>query len=378
MSGSAGILLVVGLLVAFSFTTQPSPGLRRVRTTLIGGGGLLLVLGFLLLVVPPLARQVQGMVAFAARGFDVQALPSSFTRQDKLITGVAKTALGLGLKKEWVDELEENLEVYKVDRHLNAVAKWIAEQFNKPARWLGSQVTGLLWLVLLPFTLFYCLRDFDPLRQRLYYLVPRDRRVEVAGVAGEVNRVLGGYLRGYSLLSLAVGVVQTTVLLILQPIFHFHYGLFMGLLAGVTYFVPFLGSLVATIVTALVVFFTGGHNVWHALITWGICQGVNSVFDNFLQPRVIGEQTGLHPLVVMPAMMVGGQQFGILGVVLAAPVAGCAKILLAHFMPRLAEPIPDDQTPEAELAPLAPAEPEPEPEPETEPAPDGKEPTDDG
>lgn len=392
-------LLVVVLLIAFAFSAHPSPALSRARRVLVLGVGLLLLLAFLrrfqallppfvvplvlaylldpvldrleargmsrvrailvvygavltllilalLVIVPPVTRQVEAVVA-AAGSLNADSLPSSLTRQDQLIKGIAKTALDAGLKPAWVAQLQDNLALYDVDRVLAKSLAWLANQLNNTARWLAAQVSGLLWLLLLPITLFYCLRDFDPLRRRLYYLVPPERRDEVAVLASSINRTVGGYLRGYAMLSLAVGAVQTTVLFVLTPLFDFRYALILGLLAGVTYVVPFIGSLVATFLTAIVIFFTGGHSIAEAAIAWAILQGVNSLFDNLIQPRVIGQQVGLHPLLVMFALLAGGAAFGILGVLLAAPATACVKIVLEHFFPRLSEPIPEDQTPEA-------------------------------
>lgn len=323
-------------------------GFSRVRAIIVVYAGLLaLLLAAMVLIIPPLSRQVQAVVASTSEGIDLNSLPSSLTKQDKLIKGIAKTALALRIPPATVRELETNLELYRLDQHLSKAASWVAEQLNTLLKWLASQVSGLLWVILLPITLFYCLRDYDPLRRRLYYLIPADRREEVTAVTAGINRVLGGYLRGYAILSLALATIQTTALLILASRFEFRYALFLGLLAGATYFIPFVGSLVSTILTAFVIYFTGGHSVVEALISWAVLQGINSLFDNVIQPRVIGEQVGLHPLVVMLAILIGGAEFGLLGILFAAPTAASIKILIQHFWPRLSEPIPDDQTPEA-------------------------------
>lgn len=402
MNASLTLGVIIALLVAVAFAAYPSEPMQRVRRVLLGGVVLLLVLGFLgrfrallppfvvplllaylldplldamerrgytrvrailvvygvtlllfllagIIVVPVLIRQIGGIIEPLARGdaIDLAALGQWVEFPDKLLKGIEKTLLDWGVREQWVASLAENLNAYRVEEWLQAAGLWVVEQLKSLVGWLRDQVSGLLWLVLLPITLFYCLRDFDPLRRRLYHLVPADRQADVAALAGKINQAVGSYLRGYALLSVAVAILQTTLLLILAAFFDFRYALILGLLAGATYVIPYVGSMVSTVLTAAVVFFTGGHSVVEALVVWAICQGLNSVFDNVITPRVIGQNVGLHPLVVMFALLAGGSQFGLLGVILATPVTACAKIVLQHFWPRLSEPLPSEAQPPA-------------------------------
>ncbi len=250
------------------------------------------------------------------------------------------------MPESWVNQLAANFDQLQLEQRLTQAASWITTQLQHTVAWLAGQFSGLLWVLLLPITLFYFLRDFDPLRRRLYFMLPPSKRVEVAGLTGNMNRALGSYLRGYAVLSLAVGLLETTVLLILTPIFDFRYGLFLGLLAGATYVIPYVGSLTAVVLATLMVFFTGGHSFGEAIVAFVVLQGINSLFDNVISPRVIGGQVGLHPLMVMFALLAAGKDFGLLGVILATPATVCVKIILEHFFPRLSEPIPTDETPE--------------------------------
>ncbi len=405
MSAPLTLGVVIALLVAVAFAAYPSEPMQRVRRVLLGGLALLIVLGFLghfrallppfvvplllaylldplldamerrgytrvrailvvygvtlllfllagIIVVPVLIRQIGGIIEPLARGdaVDLAALGQWVEFPDKLLKGIEKTLLDWGVREQWVASLAENLNAYRVEEWLQAAGLWVVEQLKSLVGWLRDQVSGLLWLVLLPITLFYCLRDFDPLRRRLYHLVPAERQADVAALAGKINQAVGSYLRGYALLSVAVSVLQTTLLLILAALFDFRYALILGLLAGATYVIPYVGSMVSTVLAAAVVFFTGGHSIVEALIVWAVCQGLNSVFDNVITPRVIGQNVGLHPLVVMFALLAGGSQFGLLGVILATPVTACAKIVLQHFWPRLSEPLPAEAPPASDEA----------------------------
>ncbi len=363
--------LVVAYLLDPLLDRLERVGHSRTRAILVVYATLLILFALgLLLVVPPVIRQVRDLVAPLTRdgGVDLANLQELLANQEKLQKGLAKTALDWGMRPEWVRQLEDNVASFNLQERLVQAVRWVAEQLQRTASWLAGQVSGLLWVLLLPITLFYFLLDFDPLRRRLYHLVPPARRQEVAGLASTINEALGSYLRGYAVLSLAVGLCVTTILLGLTPVFQFRYGLLVGLTAGCTYFVPYIGSLTAVFLGTAVVYFTGGHSLAETGITFLLLQGCNSIFDNVISPRVLGGSTGLHPLWVMFALLAGGSQFGLVGVILSTPTAVCVKIVLEHFFPRLSEPIPTDEPPDS-AAPLAPLEEEP-------PAhtPDGKEP----
>lgn len=409
MTTSTLLLVVIGLLVAFAYTHDPNFDRTKARRVMAGGVIAVLVLGFLqhyaailppflvplalaylldpvldrlesqgytrvrailivygilllalmvggLLVIGPLNRQVQELLAPLSGngGIDVSAIQELLSNQEKLQKGVSKTLLDWRVPEAWVNQLAANFDQLQLEQRLTQAAGWLTEQLQRTVGWLAGQFSGLLWVLLLPITLFYFLRDFDPLRRRLYYLLPPSKRSEVASITGAMNRALGSYLRGYAVLSLAVGVIETTVLLILTPIFDFRYGLFLGLLAGATYVIPYVGSFTAVILSTLMVFFTGGHSFGEAIIAFLILQGINSLFDNVISPRVIGGQVGLHPLMVMFALLAAGKDFGLLGVILATPSTVCVKIVLEHFFPRLSEAIPTEETPEHALRAEAP------------------------
>jgi len=401
---NSGILLVIviGVLVAFSYAAPDTPQMGRVRRALGFGVGVLLALAAVhryrsllppfalpllcaylcdplldrlerngvrriisivmvyavllfalgvaaVLVIPPVSREVGELVSPLTKGggLDMGAVQELVANQEKLRKGLAKKALELGVRQEWVLQLEDNLATFDLKERATQAAQWVAEQLRATVGWVAAQLSGLLWVALLPFTLFYFLLDFDSLRHRLYFMVPPARRSEVAALAGSINQAMGSYLRGYAVLSLAVGVTATTTLLILSRFFGFRYALLIGLVAGCTYIIPYVGSLTCVFLSALTAYLTGGHSLAEAGLTLLVMQGVNTCFDSFITPRVIGESTGLHPLWVMFALMVGGAEFGLLGVILATPATVCIKIVLEHFFPRLTAPIPVDETPEA-------------------------------
>lgn len=196
---------------------------------------------------------------------------------------------------------------------------------------------GLLgWLVIVPIVTLYLLSDLNALRARIAYLLPEQHRETVVGLAVQVGRVFGAYLRGLSALCLCYGFI---VYLVLEVGVRLNYALVLGLSAVVLYAVPYLGQITLILLAVLTAWVTGKSPGQILGLVVAVVV-VGQLFDQLITPRVIGKQVGLHPVLGIFALMVGGQLFGLLGMVVAVPVAASVRVVLIQLFPRLAEPIP--------------------------------------
>lgn len=178
-------------------------------------------------------------------------------------------------------------------------------------------------LVLLPVLTFFFLRDWDLLVERIGLLVPRDHQDAVRRLARESDAVLGGFLRGQTLVMLILGVLYAMGLWAVG----LDLGILIGVIAGLLTFVPYLGP------AAIVVF--GGTAALVQFGDWQHLAGVAVVFtvgqvieSYWLTPKLVGDRIGLHPMAVIFAVMAGGSLFGFLGMLLALPVAAVANVVL--------------------------------------------------
>jgi predicted PurR-regulated permease PerM len=197
------------------------------------------------------------------------------------------------------------------------------------------------WLIVIPIVTLYLLMDLDALRARIAYLIPDQQRDTAVALAGQVGRVFGAYLRGLTALCLCFGV---TCYLVLELIYGLPYALILGLCAIVLYAVPYLGQFTLLLAAAMVAWVTG-KNPGYIVLVVGSLLIVGQLFDQLITPRVIGKQVGLHPVIGLFALMVGGQLMGPLGMVIAVPVAASLRVVLIQLFPRLAAPIPVDDPP---------------------------------
>lgn len=185
--------------------------------------------------------------------------------------------------------------------------------------------TWLSTLLLVPVVTFYFLRDWPQLMERVRELVPRPLEPTVTRLAQQSDEVLGAFLRGQMSVMLVLGAVYAFGLSLVGIDLAFLIGMGAGLLSFVPYLGAFLGvtaGLIATLVQ---------HGDWLHVALVLLVFGVGQTLEGFvLVPWLVGDRIGLHPVAVIFAIMVGGQLFGFLGVLLALPVAAVAMVLLRY------------------------------------------------
>lgn len=190
----------------------------------------------------------------------------------------------------------------------------------------GMALVGIIAnILLLPVVLFYLLRDWDGFVESIGQLIPRDWHDKSATVAREIDQVLSEFLRGQLSVMLAMSAFYAIGLWLAG----LSMALPIGLIAGLLGFVPYLG--IATGITlALVVAalqFASFGQVVPVFIVFGLGQLLEGMI---LTPKLVGDRIGLHPVVVIFALLAGGQLFGFAGVLLALPVSAAIAVALRH------------------------------------------------
>lgn len=193
----------------------------------------------------------------------------------------------------------------------------------------GSHGLALMGIVantlLLPVVLFYLLRDWDGFIASIGQLVPRDWHDKTVTVAKEIDQVLAEFLRGQLMVMLAMSLFYTIGLWIAGLDMALPIGLIAGLLGFVPYLGIALGLTLALLVAALQ--FTSFGQVIPVLLVFGIGQLLEGMV---LTPKLVGHRIGLHPVIVIFALLAGGQLFGFAGVLLALPVSAAIAVGLRH------------------------------------------------
>ena len=191
----------------------------------------------------------------------------------------------------------------------------------------GMALIGLLAnILLLPVVLFYLLRDWDIFMLKIGELIPRDFIGKTTQIAQEIDQVLAEFLRG----QLAVMLAMSAFYVIGLWLVGLNMALPIGLVAGLLGFVPYLGITIGIVLALLVAAlqFTSLGQVVPVLLVFGLGQLIEGMI---LTPKLVGDRIGLHPVVVIFALLAGGQLFGFAGVLLALPVSAAFAVGLRHI-----------------------------------------------
>lgn len=200
--------------------------------------------------------------------------------------------------------------------------QWGSKVLASLGRSGGALLAALLSLFLVPILTFYMLRDWDDIVARLGGLVPASRRETVFRLFRETDEVLGAFLRGQLLVMAGLAFIYTAGLMLLG----LQFALAIGVVAGLVSFVPYLGFIFGITLAGLT-----AVNEPNALL---MLAGVVAVFSvgqfiegSVLTPKLVGDRIGLHPVVVIFAVMAFGQLFGFFGILLALPAAAVLSVL---------------------------------------------------
>jgi len=208
------------------------------------------------------------------------------------------------------------------------------------ATFLVGSVVMVLQGVVAMIVSFYLLLDLDRLRARLFFLAPERARGMMHKIGEDVAGVFSDYVRGLLIVCVLYGLFTTLFLYGLSIAHHdlAKYALLVGAVAGVLYAVPYIGALATALITFVVAFAAGG--LPFAGLAIGLLLGLNQIFDNIVTPRVVGGGVGLHPVMAIFALLLGGALFGVWGTVLSVPIAASVQVILYRFFPKLKQPTP--------------------------------------
>ncbi|WP_236914983.1 AI-2E family transporter [Clostridium sp. Cult2] len=183
-------------------------------------------------------------------------------------------------------------------------------------------------LILIPILTFYFLKDKDYFKTKIYLTIPKKMRKEVKELSLEIDRALSQFIRGRLILAIYVGVATTILLLILKIDFAIVIGIITGIADIIPYFGPFIGFLPAVFFALLS---SPIKSLWVAILFIGI----QWVENNVLAPKIIGETTGIHPITILLALVIGGGMFGVMGMIFSIPAVAVFKILYGFFMEKV-------------------------------------------
>ena len=285
--------------------------LGRTMATALVMLGILGVMTLLFLIIVPLLQKESLLLA--------ERLPALITNLRNNVEPWLQTKFGISLNIDGTQIQDLDTKNWKTAGGL----------FGDVLKSAGSRGLALIGVVanilLLPVVLFYLLRDWDGFLASISQLIPRDWSDKMLEIAKEIDQVLAEFLRG----QLAVMLAMSAFYVLGLWLAGLNMALPIGLVAGLLGFVPYLGIATGIVLALLVAAlqFTSFSQLIPVLLVFGIGQLLEGML---LTPKLVGNRIGLHPVVVIFALLAGGQLFDFAGVLLALPVSAAIAVGLRH------------------------------------------------
>ncbi len=198
----------------------------------------------------------------------------------------------------------------------------------------------LLQLLIFLIASFFLLRDAPKLVEWIRGAIPAGQRRDLIPLLGEVNELLGRYVRGQLILIGIMWTVTTVGLTVLGV----PYSLLLGFMTGILETIPIVGPITAGAVASLVALGHPNPFGWSQIAYVGVVVVMYTILrhseDYFVIPLVIGRIVRLHPAVVIFALLSGGAIFGLLGILLAVPAAATLRLVLIYVGAKLRDEDP--------------------------------------
>jgi predicted PurR-regulated permease PerM len=304
-------LTVIAIALFFALALNPaveffqSRGLKRHWGVFAVYIAALVVLAVLVLVlIPPLVAQVTSLINAAPDFVDELRQGNGpagvLERKYRIVERVQAATNGVDLAK-WSGAAASGLDVIK------------------------RIATSLVGVILIAFLTLFMLLEGPDWRRRLTALLPDSSRGSIERIGSGIYKAVGGFVTGNLLASLLAGLVATVLLLATGVPFALPLGVFVVVLS----LVPYLGPAVVTVVLTLIGLTQG---VIPGLVILGVLVAYYLLEGHTLRPLIYSRALKLSPLVVIIAILLGTELAGILGAVLAMPVAGAIQVTIAELL----------------------------------------------
>jgi putative permease len=235
----------------------------------------------------------------------------------------------IGMLRDGLSSLSEAFPEFITEEQIRGVVNESSKELgNLSASLLESAFSQvfslfglLIYLVLVPISVFFLLKDKELLMTHMTSLLPKDRPL-LDAVGSEMNAQLGNYVRGKVIEILVVGTVTFVTFLF----FGLNYAALLGVLVGISVLIPFIGAAIVTLPVFMIAVLQFG---WSLDLAWVmLAYAVIQFLDgNVLVPLLFSEAVDLHPITIIVAILAFGGLWGLWGVFFAIPLATLIKAI---------------------------------------------------
>ncbi|MFV0294500.1 MAG: AI-2E family transporter, partial [Hyphomicrobiaceae bacterium] len=282
---------------------------RTLATVIILGLAAVAVTTLVFLVAPLAAGQLS---QFA------QTLPGDLQRAQDSIEKWATAQLG-----ERFPALRSGLD--QALSELSRSSSSLMAGFSQNIIQNGLAAINLISLLLItPVVVFYLLKDWHRVIDRIDSWLPRDHVTTIRAIAHDIDRAVSAFIRGQGTICLILGVIYATALSLIG----LRYGFVIGIVTGVFAFIPFVGWALGLATALLAALSQTWPETTMVLKVLGLYFGILGLDAAVLSPAIVGQRVGLHPVWLIFALLVFSALFGFVGTLIAVPVAAALAVVV--------------------------------------------------
>jgi predicted PurR-regulated permease PerM len=263
------------------------------------------------LVIPDLVREIQDLIVRLP-----QMIQSAIALAQKHLPRL------FGLLQIDYAKVEQD---FLVNRYPAKVEEMLIG-FFRGLSGMGTWLSRLLNVILIPVLTFYFLKDYNRIKNALLGFVPRRFKSLSNFYLWRSNRIVGGYIRGQLIVCGIVGLLTWFGLFL----FGNPYAVMIGIVTGILNIVPYVG-LYVSLGVALISCPFASHPQWAALQIAGVFVAVQSLESWVISPKIVGDRVGLHPVAVIFSILIFSRFLGFWGLLLAVPVAALLNFMVNEW-----------------------------------------------
>ena len=236
--------------------------------------------------------------------------------------------------ESWLEAFNEKISFFpsglqeQIFTWLDGLQARLETMVESLAEWLMKALSWLIYFIVIPFLVFYLLKDYDILEKTAWYLTPKQWRKQGTILLRGIDESFGKYIRGQIVVSMSAGILAMIGLYLIGVPYSILLGLIIGILDVIPYFGAFLGALPAVIVAALYSWKT-------ALIVIAFIFILQQIEGHILSPFIVGKSLAMHPIMIIIAILLGVEIGGVVGLILAVPILAILKVVLLHIRTNL-------------------------------------------
>lgn len=231
--------------------------------------------------------------------------------------------------KTWVDMLYHHTSNWPfgvqshIEKGLDKLEVRMNSYVNNIVNYAMKAFDFFVFFTVIPFIAFYMLKDYDEIKKMTWYLTPKKWRNQGRAFLQDVDTSLGGFIRG-QLLICAITSVATSLMF---WVFGMKYPLVLGTIIGITDVIPYFGPIIGSVPAVIIAATMSVKMVITVVIIVIVLQFLEG---NLLSPIIVGKSVHMHPLMIMLALLAGGELGGIAGMILSIPTLTVIKVIVLH------------------------------------------------